>query len=147
MPNDTYKNQLILHQGEARLIPPNSDYPDCMCLLVLTESRLYVMERRFDGTYDEYFSIPLRQLRRFEVFEQKDGRKFAPLTFLLGLLGGMLVVDDTWEMKKRDYLEIDYCDPDSLNNGNLTIRFHEMDGSVRRLAKEWRKYLPSEGQA
>jgi len=131
--DERYNGQLIRSVGEARLVPPNSDYPDSICSLVLTESNFYVLERRFNGTYEEYFNIPLKQLERMELVRPNRGSGIkAVLLGLVALLGGWIWISVP---ENRDYLELDYSDGQGARK---SIKFVELDGDIKKLVKHYR---------
>lgn len=70
-----YRGQKIIAGLTARLMPPNHNYPDCICTLVLTNQHLYVLEDNFDGTYEVHFEFVLREIDSIEIetWEQASG--------------------------------------------------------------------------
>lgn len=64
---EEYKGQKVIAELAARLIPPNDNYPDCECLLVLTDQHLYVLEDNYDGTYEAHFEFVLREIDSIEI--------------------------------------------------------------------------------
>lgn len=60
--NGEYRGQEVIATVETRLLPPDHNYPDCECMLVLTRQHLYVLEDNFDGTYDTHFEFVLREV-------------------------------------------------------------------------------------
>jgi len=134
--NEFYKSQLILSKGEARLVPPNSNYPNSICSLVLTESNFYVLERRFNGSYEEYFNIYVKQLIRIELFKPNRGSGLKAAFFIiLALLSGVFYFETP---ENRDYLEIDYYDENGDKN---RIIFKELDSDIKDLVKNYNKSL------
>lgn len=80
-----YKGEKIITQLSAKLLPPSNQYPDCICLLVLTDRHLYVLEDNFDGTYEIHFEFVLRKIDGIEIetWEKistgKDSRENLPV--------------------------------------------------------------------
>ena len=72
-----YRGQKIIAVLSARLVPPDCNYPDCVCMLVLTNQHLYVLEDNFDGTYEVHFEFVLREIDGIEIetWEQASGLK------------------------------------------------------------------------
>lgn len=72
-----YRGQKIIAGLSARLVPPDRNYPDCVCMLVLTNQHLYVLEDNFDGTYEVHFEFVLREIDSIEIetWEQASGLK------------------------------------------------------------------------
>lgn len=69
-----YRGYPVLSTGEARMVPPDDHYPDCLCLLMLTEQRFYVLEDNYDGSYTEHFSIPRKRIKNMTILSnEKDG--------------------------------------------------------------------------
>ncbi len=114
-----YRGQEIIAQLEARIMPPNHNYPDCECELVLTKQHLYVLEDNFDGTYETHFDFVLSEIDDIAVEKWTDKRNSGSTTdsvsnyvvsAILGLIGGMLITpsikQDTVTQKK--YLVIHY---------------------------------------
>lgn len=92
-----YKGEKVLAGMTARLIPPNDNYPDCMCDLLLTKYRLYVLEDNFDGTYTEHFVFSIQRLQKMEIKksgEEVSGwvRLAASLLLAIISLGGAVYV-------------------------------------------------------
>lgn len=94
-----YKGEKILGKLTARLVPPNNQYPDCMCELLITEQHLYVLEDNFNDTYDMHFCFSLTQIESLDTveIESKGSQKKQMstieylLTAFLGAIGGMVI--------------------------------------------------------
>ena len=67
---NTYHDQNILGTLEGRLVPPDPRYPDCRCVLILTEAQLYVAEDLYDGAWTDHFAIPVPDVLRIERWAQ-----------------------------------------------------------------------------
>ena len=67
---DTYLDEPVLGYLNSHLVPPDNRYPDCLCMLILTESHLYVAEDNYDGTYTDHFAIPILDVQRIERWAQ-----------------------------------------------------------------------------
>ena len=67
---DTYHDEPVLDYLNGRLVPPDNRYPDCLCVLILTEACLYVAEDNYDGTYTNHFAIPILDVQRVERWAQ-----------------------------------------------------------------------------
>lgn len=72
-----YRGQNIIAELSAKLVPPNNNYPDCVCMLVLTNQHLYVLEDNFDGTYETHFAFVLKEIDSIgmETWEQASSLK------------------------------------------------------------------------
>ena len=70
-----FRGQKIIAGLTVRLVPPNQNYPDCVCMLVLTSQHLYVLEDNFDGTYEVHFEFVLREIDNIEseTWEKASG--------------------------------------------------------------------------
>ncbi len=66
-----YRGQKIMNTFSGRLIPPNDNYPDCECLIVLTEQHLYVLEDNYDGTYETHFEFVLGEVDDVKIVQEK----------------------------------------------------------------------------
>lgn len=62
----TYDDEYILDRMDARLVPPDNRYPDCQCVVMLTEEHLYILEDNFDGTYERHIAIPTGDILSIE---------------------------------------------------------------------------------
>lgn len=51
---------------DARLVPPDETYPDCVCTAVLTDRYFYILEKEIDG-YTEHFVLPLEAIVDMEI--------------------------------------------------------------------------------
>ena len=71
-----YRGQKVLDTVCARLIPPNDNYPDCECLVVLTAQHLYVLEDNYDGTYETHFEFVLREIDDIKI-EQEESDQYS----------------------------------------------------------------------
>ncbi len=66
----TYRDEYILGVMKARLVPPDNTYPDCVCMLMLTEQHFYVLEDQYDGTYKRHFTIPIADILSLDRYTQ-----------------------------------------------------------------------------
>lgn len=68
-----YKGEEVVAQLSARLVPPSSDYPDCICELVMSKRHLYVLEDNYDGSWTFHFSFVLPEIDDVcqEVYAEK----------------------------------------------------------------------------
>ena len=135
MKNESYQGQPVLSRGEARLVPPNAGYPNTICTLILTDSNLYISERRFNGTYEDFIIIPVRQLHGMEIIRQRSGSVIKSLILgLVALVGGWLWISVP---QNRDCLEVDYYD----DSGTWTcISFVELDSSIKGVVKSYQQF-------
>lgn len=108
-PANEYKGEKVEAKLTARLVPPNSDYPDCMCELVLTAGHLYVLEDNYDGTYEAHFSFPMSQLISLETEKTEErtdevGGRMSEAgqvaSAILGFLAGFIVIPGKNKSKK-----------------------------------------------
>lgn len=125
---EEYKGETVLTDLTARLMPPNDNYPDCMCELLLTKQHLYVLEDNFDGTYAEHFVFPIGQIQKLEekTFGKTTTRRTGITAFLLALLslGGAIASAGRNNMSSESLLAITYTDG---MGGSKAICFHELE--------------------
>lgn len=125
---EEYKGEKVLTDLTARLMPPNDNYPDCMCELLLTKQHLYVLEDNFDGTFAEHFIFPVSQIQKLEekTFEKTTAGRTGITAFLLALLsfGGTLVSASRKNMSSDSLLTITYTDG---MGGSKGLCFHELE--------------------
>ena len=125
---EEYKGEKVLTDLTARLMPPNDNYPDCMCELLLTKQHLYVLEDNFDGTFAEHFIFPVSQIQKLEekTFEKTTAGRTGITVFLLALLsfGGALVSASRKNMSSDSLLTITYTDG---MGGSKGLCFHELE--------------------
>lgn len=125
---EEYKGEKVLTDLTARLMPPNDNYPDCMCELLLTKQHLYVLEDNFDGTFAEHFIFPVSQIQKLEekTFEKTTVGRTGITAFLLALLsfGGALVSASRKNMSSDSLLTITYTDG---MGGSKGLCFHELE--------------------
>lgn len=123
-----YKGETVLTDLTARLMPPNDNYPDCMCELLLTKQHLYVLEDNFDGTYAEHFIFPIAQIQRLEEkrFDKTTAGRTGITAFLLAMLslGGAIVSAGRKNMASDSLLTITYDDGMGVSKG---LCFHELE--------------------
>ena len=125
---EEYKGEKVLTDLTARLMPPNDNYPDCMCELLLTKQHLYVLEDNFDGTFAEHFIFPVSQIQKLEekTFDKTTAGRTGITAFLLALLsfGGALVSASRKNMSSDSLLTITYTDG---MGGSKGLCFHELE--------------------
>ena len=46
----------------ARIHPTDKNLPDCMCILVLTERHLFIIEDNYDGTFTDHYVIGIKYI-------------------------------------------------------------------------------------
>lgn len=123
-----YKGETVLTDLTARLMPPNDNYPDCRCELLLTKQHLYVLEDNFDGTYAEHFIFPIGQIQKLEEkrFEKTTAGRTGITASLLALLslGGAIVSASGKKMTSDSLLTITYTDG---MGGSKGLCFHELE--------------------
>lgn len=126
-----YKGETVLTNLTARLMPPNDNYPDCMCELLLTKQHLYVLEDNFDGTYAEHFIFPITQIQRLEEkrFDKTTAGRTGITAFLLALLslGGAIVSAGRRNVTSDSLLTITYNDGMGVSKG---LCFHELESGA-----------------
>ncbi len=96
MKNTEYRGQKVEARLSAKLVPPDKNYPDCVCELVLAEQHLYILEDNFDGSYETHFEFVLKEIDDifqethqpetgktvkiyFEEYEGSQGKKFCKM--------------------------------------------------------------------
>ena len=140
-----YRGQKIIAGLSARLVPPDRNYPDCVCMLVLTNQHLYVLEDNFDGTYEVHFEFVLREIDSIEIetWEQASGLKGGetPVPTFAGVLVycfAVMLSLPTGEPKravKEMYVTVNYHTEQGKKE---KIFFHMMD-SAKRFKKAFEK--------
>lgn len=116
-----YRGQKVIATYQARMIPPNNSYPDCVCMIVLTQQHLYVLEDNFDGTCEIHFDFVVREIDDVEIElhgkEKSSGNQAALLSKQLitaaacVIAGAIPIPDETRKkMVKRELLAISYHD-------------------------------------
>lgn len=122
-----YKGETVLTDLTARLMPPNANYPDCMCELLLTNQHLFVLEDNFDGTYAEHFVFPIGQIQKLEekTFGKTTAKRTGITAFLLALLslGGAIASVGRNNMSSESLFTITYTDG---MGGSKGLCFHEL---------------------
>ncbi|MGL5434791.1 MAG: hypothetical protein ACRDBO_05240 [Lachnospiraceae bacterium] len=145
-----YKGHKVIRQSEARLVPPDDTYPDCVCSLILTQCYLFVLEDNYDDTYTEYFFLPLAKIKNMrilsstadegakaELFSGEQGLVAAIITFL-GLFSNLYIYhgEGTSTRRKQDYLRIDYLDEWAQQKD---VFFIELGTGIKKIIKYWGK--------
>ena len=126
-----YKGEKVISQLTARLIPPNDNYEDCRCELLLTQNHLYVLEDNFNGTWAEHFVFPLSQLTKIEQQVQtgnnanaaKKSSIVATLSYLF--LGGAVVSGGG--ASRKQFLHVSF---QNMNGKEDTIFFEDLESSA-----------------
>ena len=158
-----YKGRKILKRIAARLvIGKNSLLPDCICLILLTEDTLYILEDDFDGTYTAHFTIPCSRIKSIEsVYHINDCAKgsnanksanaysnanggFSTLqrvsTSLLAGFGGVFYspARNAGTGAGAEYLMISFVDSAGENQ---LIHFNEASGSISAFSNAYKKFF------
>lgn len=125
-----YRGQNVIAQLEARLVPPNKNYPDCECILVLTNQHLYVLEDNFDGSYETHFEFVLREIDAIDIervsynlnLKGNAGNQTGSyiISAVLGLIGGVLVMPD--ESQNR-----------TMRSKYIVICYHTVQGEKEKI--------------
>lgn len=123
-----YRGQDVVAIVETRLLPPDHNYPDCECILLLTKQHLYVLEDNFDGTYDTHFDFVLQEIDDIVIQKEtsttsSEGSSGSVLTEVatevVGFLSGMIILPRAKESRvKRKY---------------IVIRYHDVQGQKREI--------------
>lgn len=82
-----YRGENIVDRLKARLLPPDAQYPDCLCDLILTERHLYVVESGNDRDVT-HFVLFIERIRDMET--QIRGVKYKRTAFGEMFLNGTL---------------------------------------------------------
>ena len=54
---EMYKGETVRSSMSARIHPTDATIPDCICILLLTDSHLFIIEDNFDGSYTDHYVI------------------------------------------------------------------------------------------
>lgn len=143
-----YKGHTIIKQSEARLVPPNHNYPDCRCFLAVSERCFFVLEDNYNNTYTEHFFIPLDKIQDMNVLvngipdndihvseSTGTGAAVAVATAFAGLLAGLIILPGVCrKQSKQTYLRVDYLD-EWLKPQE--VYFIEIDSDTKKIVKYW----------
>ncbi|GFI03632.1 hypothetical protein AALA79_06045 [Lachnospiraceae bacterium 64-25] len=147
-----YRGEKIVTQLSAKLLPPDLHYPDCICLLVLTDRHLYVLEDNFDGTYEMHFEFVLSRIDGIEIetWEQistgKDSKENLPvfaaiLTYWCSVMFSVPIGKPNRAVKEK-YIVIKYHTEQGKKE---KIYFHLPDGA-KPFIKSFEKVKADYGQ-
>ena len=137
-----YKGETVLAGLTARLIPPTTDYPDCMCDLLLTQSHLYVLEDNYDDTYTEHFIFPVTQLQKFETETKKytvNGQESAaqPILGVIGMITGAFAYAGKKDRTMKDKIfSITYLDG---KGGSDRLCFRDLENTSAAIKAAFEK--------
>lgn len=141
-----YKGEKTVTQLTARLIPPNENYSDCRCELVLTKGHLFILEDNFDDTWTEHFVFPIEQIESIEA--QKDTQRSKSnnsatrnaigslTTLFVSPLFGNAVFSRDRNVKHLKYLHVNYRN--EIGNRD-TIFFEDLESSAGPIEKAFAK--------
>lgn len=143
---EQFHGEPVLAQAQARLVPPNGHFEDCICRLVLTQSYFYALEDNFDGSFEEKLVIPVSHIQTIEeVAYQKDGTKKAGgggleiasmvANVFFGALAGVMLLSGAKKNAPAKYLEITHVNE---NGRNTLLHFNEC-ASVKPLIRAFNK--------
>ena len=65
---DTYKSENIIFSFNARINPTDKNVPDCMCILALSSSHLFVIEDNYDGTYFDHYILDINMIDKIDIY-------------------------------------------------------------------------------
>ena len=162
---NTYLDEPVLGKLTCRLVPPDNRYPDCVCTLMLTELRLYVIEDNYNGTDTEHFAIPIQRVLRIErqgrfnhdgsgetvTVEPKGWKRYlyrliGPFAqarreslwheLMCGLFGGLHNANDHGRISAQEYVRVLYRTEDG---GEASLYFSEA-GNPYTISRELEKY-------
>lgn len=111
----TYQEERVLGRIEGKLYP-NFYFPDISYILLLTQTRMYMLEPDYQGAYTERLALPLGQVLRMKylVFQQK--RTWLG-QLLFNVLSGLFLAPD----------------PDAFRGAELDILLEFPPGSSHQL--------------
>lgn len=144
---DTYLDEYVLAHLECRLVPPDIRYPDCRCVARLTESRLYISEDNFDGTYIDHIIIPILDvlcIERLALVFSKAGEEQITIEpqgwrrIVYHLFGPIVTArrNPASVQSAREYVRVLYRTAD----GKEAFLYLSEAGSPRRLSRELQKH-------
>ena len=136
-----FEGKKILSQMTARLVPPNSNYPDAMCDVLMTEDIFYVMEDNYDGTFTSHFRIPLERIisvskyssEKHEVNEKGNYAPSQATTAILAMAGVILIPGKGKKEARKIYLKVSYKDTDDEKRAV----FFEECGNIKSMINAW----------
>lgn len=142
-----YKGETVLEQIVARLVPPNKDYEDCMCDIILTKRHLYVLEDNYDGTYEIHFSFPITQIESVKTVVEKNSTEcevnYGPvitelikaiLSFIAGFI--LLPQGNKNAMQEKEFFKITYLDEMGKREA---VYFTDLQSGTRVIRNEFEK--------
>ncbi len=139
-----YRQEKVLAQLTARLVPPNNSYPDCMCEVLMTDRHLYVLEDNYDDTYKEHFALTIGQIKQMETRVDSNERDVpgsdytalqAAVVSFLGALAGFQVFLGSGKAKTRvKLLIVTYIDGEGKED---RLFFRDMECSEKPLKKAY----------
>ncbi len=148
-----YNGEPILDALACRLVPPSNLYPDCDCLVVLTEGHCYVLEDNFDGSYETHFQIPMERIRSLERYrteeggpsaspdaDAKDNRAPESVPAVLSIFTGIFssgARKSPRPAKAKAYLRLRHETDDGITE---SIFFSDCVKDPGRIIKAWEKY-------
>lgn len=136
-----YKGEKTVAQLTARLVPPNDNYPNCMCELVLTDHHLYVLEDNYDDTWTEHFIFPIAQIEEMRGRTDKNGseqgytRTQYLVSEILGALSGFIVLPGK-KVEEVKLLLVTYKDGMGKQD---TVFFRDLGSSSKPFVKAFEK--------
>lgn len=148
MDTKEYKGQKIIAQAQARLVPPDDDYPDCMCDLVLTERSFYVLEDNYNKTYTEHFSIPVSCIDEMKILGgSSDGKGSSSpmsagisyaLLFIIGIFtrSFLFLIGNHRDELTGNYIRLDYSDDLAVKK---ELFFRELSRPATNVVSCWNK--------
>lgn len=142
-----YKGEPIAARLKARLIPPNEQYADNICELILTHRHLYILEDNFDGTYNTLFMLFIERIRDMEA--QVKGRRYKRsalyemiISGCLSLMGGIIY----YSGKKPDDDGIRFVITSNDSAGKCNrLYFKDLQSNSKRFIKAFHKLKHASG--
>lgn len=143
-----YRGQPIIAQLSARLEPPNDDYADCECMLVLTDQHLYILEDSYDGDYITHFEFVPGEIDDIHIAGEVKGlgRFRNVIVALLKIVSGSVLLPsgkaDSASEAAWKRLEIHYHTAEGTHRW---LYFTEYDIRAHKFVKAFDKLMAQRG--
>ncbi len=139
-----HNNEKVLDNMSARINPIDNNIPDCICMLVLTEDHLYVIEDNYDGSYTEHYVIDVSLIDdvRLSVPEknENDSAPGSATDLRKGREASIFRLKAPGRLRgisiPKKYLEIIYNDD---NGEKQHLYFDECDGQENKFINTFKK--------
>ena len=136
-----FEGKKILSRMTARLVPPDSTYPDAMCDVIMTEDIFCAMEDNYDDTFTYHLNIPLERIISVSKYkserpEEIEKDKYAPgqATAAIMALAGVIYIPGKGRKKAiKTYLKVVYKNKEDKTQ---TVFFEECS-NIKSMINAW----------